>query len=282
MNDWLSGVQQLQARQENGILVTLAAVRGHAPREAGAKMLVSRAESWGTVGGGNLEATLLARARAMLKTQSSTPELLTLNLTPSAVQEYGRQCCGGQVTVLLEPLRALRPSLAIFGVGHVGLALARVLNTLPWTLHLIDSRAHQLVTERLQVLNGGAASLQVHHAPIPEMILPELPAGTRILIMTHDHAEDLALCDAALRRADLPLIGLIGSAVKWTHFQQKLLEVGHSPSALSRIVTPIGLPGIGGKTPEVIALSVAAQLQMHVEQQQQTAQELAEVAGETA
>ena len=125
------------------VLVTLATVRGHAPREAGAKMVVGLQGTYGSVGGGNLEATAVDRARQMLRLGRAEPELLTLRLTDRAPAEFGRQCCGGEVTLLLEVVQAARPAVAIFGVGHVGLALARILVTLDIELHLIDSREVQ-------------------------------------------------------------------------------------------------------------------------------------------
>jgi len=82
-----------------------------------------------------------------------------------------------------------------------------------------------------------------------------------VVIMTHDHAEDYALCDAALRlRQPLGGIGLIGSSVKWTRFQAQLAAAGHSPEIIARITCPIGQPGITGKDPAVIAVAVAAAL----------------------
>ncbi|CAM3819143.1 xanthine dehydrogenase accessory protein XdhC [Deinococcus frigens] len=269
--NWLSAVQHLTETSTPGVLVTVAAVRGHAPREAGAKMVVSADASWDSVGGGNLEATAAERARAMLNVSATTPELLTLRLTDGASNEHGRQCCGGEVTLLLEPLQTVRPHIAIFGVGHVGLELGRILSRLPLNLHLVDSRAAQLTSERLAPLMDGAARVEVHHSPIPEMTLHELSPGAHILILTHDHAEDAALCDAALRRPDLGFIGLIGSSVKWLRFQDQLRREGHGDVDLARITTPIGLPGMAGKTPAVIALSVAAQLVQRLEADQAAA-----------
>jgi xanthine dehydrogenase accessory factor len=79
--------------------------------------------------------------------------------------------------------------------------------------------------------------------------------------MTHDHAEDYALCDAVLRLPQpLGSIGLIGSAAKWTRFQAQLADAGHSPAAIGQIICPIGQPGIAGKDPAVIAVAVAAAL----------------------
>lgn len=257
--DWLASVLRLRATRQPGVIVTLAAVRGHAPQDGGAKMVVSAETSWGTVGGGNLEATALARSRAMIAAGTGAPELLTLALNDKAPVEFGVQCCGGEVTLLLEPIRVV-PAVAIFGIGHVGLELARILSRHDLELHLVDSRASMLGNERLVPLEGGAAGLHAHHAPVPEAVLGELPSGTHVLIMTHDHAEDVALCDSALRTPGLASIGLIGSSAKWSHFRQRLLAEGHAAEAVDRIVTPIGLPGIEAKEPAVIAVSVAAAL----------------------
>ena len=102
--------------------------------------------------------------------------------------------------------------------------------------------------------------MHTHHAVVPELALGELPAGCHVLLMTHDHAEDVALCDAALRCGHLGSIGLIGSSAKWRRFAKRLAEEGHNEAALARITTPIGLPEITGKEPATIAVSVAADL----------------------
>ncbi|MBZ9715033.1 xanthine dehydrogenase accessory protein XdhC [Deinococcus multiflagellatus] len=262
--NWREALNALHERGEAGVLVTVAAARGHTPREAGAKMLVGAGHTWDSVGGGNLEATAVARARALLAAGERAPELLTLRLTDRAPNEHGRQCCGGEVTLLLEPFLTARPAVAVFGAGHVGLELARLLSRLPLALHLIDSRAAQLAPERLAPLDGGAATLHVHHAPIPETVLADLPPGTHLRLLTHDHAEDAALLDAALRRPDWGSVGLIGSSAKWARFQGQLAALGHPPDALARVITPIGLPalmtGPARKHPAMIALAVAAEL----------------------
>jgi xanthine dehydrogenase accessory factor len=102
---------------------------------------------------------------------------------------------------------------------------------------------------------------------VPELVLGELPTGSHVLIMTHDHAEDAALCDAALRCGHLGSIGLIGSTVKWSRFARKLAAEGHDEAALARITTPIGLPDITGKQPATIAVSVAADLLRRLERE---------------
>jgi xanthine dehydrogenase accessory factor len=257
---WMRAVQHLRATRRPGVLVTLTAVRGHAPREAGAKMVVAADRTWGTVGGGNLEAVAVARARELLTEGAVAPELLPVTLSDKVRFQHAVQCCGGEVTMVLEPLPVV-PAVAVFGMGHVGLELARILARQDIELHLVDSRPEQLTPERLAVLDDAEAAVHVHHVPVlPELVLAELPPGAHVLVMTHDHAEDAALCDAALRTPHLGSIGLIGSAGKWARFRRKLAEEGHSPDAIARITTPIGLPGITAKDPSTIAVSVAAAL----------------------
>ena len=258
--DWLAAVERLRSRGEAGVLVTVAVVRGHSPREAGAKMVVSATDTWGSVGGGNLEATAIERARDMLGDPAAEPTMFTSRLSDKAPVGHGVQCCGGDVTLLLEPLAVL-PAVAIFGVGHVGLELARILARHPLELHLVDSRPEQLSAEVLAPLGDAVAGIHTHHVPVlPELVLGELPMGAHVLVMTHDHAEDAAIIDAALRTRHLGSIGLIGSSAKWSRFRAKLASEGHDEQAISRIITPIGIADLSGKDPATIAVSVAASL----------------------
>ena len=256
---WLRAVEILREQRRPGVLVTVAAVRGHAPRDAGAKMVVAADDAWGTIGGGNLEATALARARSMLEADTVEPVSLTVSLSDKAPSEHGQQCCGGEVSLLLEPLRVV-PAVAIFGVGHVGLELARILARHDIELHLVDSRTSALDPARLAVLADAVAHVHVHPSRVPEVVLGQVPSGTHVLVMTHDHAEDAALCDAALRCGHLGSIGLIGSSAKWARFEALLRREGHDHDAVSRIQSPIGLGSIAGKDPATVALSVAADL----------------------
>ena len=190
-------------------------------------MVVAADEVWGSVGGGNLEETAVARARELLAGAAGPPETMTMSLNDKARTEHGRQCCGGEVTLLLEPL-AVVPSVAIFGVGHVGLELARI---------LCPAR-HRAAPRRLPRRPAGrrAAGRASTTARRPctsttrrcrSWCSAQCPRGTHVLVLTHDHAEDFALCDAALRCAHLGSIGLIGSSAKWRRFRQGLPVEGH-------------------------------------------------------
>jgi len=92
----------------------------------------------------------------------------------------------------------------------------------------------------------------------------DLAPNSRVLIMSFSHAEDLDIVAACLLRIrqknDLPFVGLIGSATKWATFKRRLAERGFSEAECQHITCPIGVTGISGKEPEVIAVAVAAQL----------------------
>ena len=262
--DWLTALASLRAEGGPGVLVTVAEVRGHAPREPGAKMVVGLEQAWGSVGGGNLEETAVRRARELITAGVRTAEMLESRLSPHAHNDHGRQCCGGEVRLLLEPF-PVRPTLAIFGVGHVGFELARILSRLEIRLHLVDSRTEQLDELRLAEVTGGIADVAVHRAVLGALVLERLPAGAHVLVMTYDHAEDFALCDAALRLCAAESgrwgsLGLIGSSAKWATFRRNLLAEGHDAATVDTISCPIGRPEIAGKEPAVIAVSVAADL----------------------
>jgi xanthine dehydrogenase accessory factor len=266
MTTWWQAVASLRHDRQAGVLVTVTDVRGHTPREAGAKMVVAARRTWGSVGGGNLEAEAVRRARAMLESHGTTPESFASHLSDKAPIQpeeirHGVQCCGGEVSVLLEPLPVV-PSVAIFGVGHVGLELARVLARHDLDLHLVDSRPEHLDAAALGPLADAVAAVHVHPVPVlPELVLAELPPGTHVLVMTHDHAEDVALVDAAVRLDHLGPIGLIGSSAKWARFRSRLLADGHAEDVVDRVRTPIGLPGVTtSKDPAAIAVAVAADL----------------------
>jgi xanthine dehydrogenase accessory factor len=256
---WLAALSHLRAERRAGVLVTVTDSRGHAPRDAGAKLVVAADETWGSVGGGNLEETAIARARELIDSGAVSPLTMTMSLNDKARTEHGQQCCGGEVTLVLEP-QPVVPAVAIFGLGHVGLELARILSRHDVELHLADSRAAQVADDALAVLAGGPATIHAHHAPLPEVVLGQVPTGSHVLVMTHDHAEDFALCDAALRCGHLASVGLIGSAAKWRRFEKGLRVEGHAESEIARIRCPIGAGAPTGKEPASIALAVAVEV----------------------
>lgn len=262
--DWLTALTELRVRGEGAVLATLATVRGHSPREPGAKIVISGDRLWGTIGGGNFEATVINRARTLIKENTPDTELVSFSLNEHAHNDHGVQCCGGEVTVLLEPFPA-RPTIAIFGLGHVGYETALLLSRHEVILVLVDSRADILTEERLRPLTSGSATIDARSTPAPEQIIATLPKSATILVLTHDHAEDLILCDTALRAERTGYTGLIGSRAKWQRFRKKLRELGHADDAIATITSPIGDQRIRSKKPASIAVAVAVDLLSQLE-----------------
>ena len=266
---WIEAVRQLRELGTPGVLATVTTVRGHAPRSGGTKMVISAEDTWATIGGGNVEAETIDRARTLLagvasgELAYSATEQFTNRLNSHASTVYGRQCCGGEISILLEVLPA-PPTIAIAGMGHVGFEVARILSRLDVRLVLVDSRRHQLDPLRLEELAQGQAVISAVHRVMPETVMERLPAGSQLLIMTHDHAEDYALCDAGLRFGDqLGGIAMIGSTAKWSRFTRLLSEAGHQPETIGGIRCPVGLTGGFGsqsKEPALIAVAIVAEL----------------------
>lgn len=253
---------------EPAVLVSVRATQGSAPREAGTWMAVFATRVLGTVGGGHLEHEAIAMARAALAGSALEPER-RFALGPSL-----GQCCGGVMHLAFERIEpsgvaalrdrlcaeqdARRMPVALFGGGHVGRAIVRALEPLPVRVHWIDSRDEIFPT-------GLPPHVITEHSAPVEAAVRDLAAGSRVLVMSFSHAEDLEVVAACLKRlrqrgGDLPFIGLIGSKSKWATFRHRLEARGFTAAEIAQVTCPIGVPGVVGKEPEVIAAAVAAQL----------------------
>ena len=248
---------------EDAILITVQAARGSVPREKGTWMAVFGQGSVGTIGGGHLEFSAMAEARQRLL-QSVGEPVLRYALGPAL-----GQCCGGEVHLRFERVSAAdiaalparlavtRYPVALFGGGHVGHALVRVLARLPLQVSWIDSRDEIFPADL-------PPHISCEHSDPVQAAVSALVSGSRVLIMSFSHAQDLDVVAACLTRqrqqADLPYVGLIGSQTKWATFRHRLEARGFTPQELAHVTCPIGVPGISGKEPEVIAVAVAAQI----------------------
>lgn len=252
-----------QLAVQDAVLVTVHATQGSVPREHGAWMVVFGGRVVGTIGGGHLELQAIEEARRRLSSPDGEP-VLRFALGPSL-----GQCCGGVVHLRFEklsradavslPQRLQQGStpLALFGGGHVGRAIVNVLGTLPFAVAWIDSR-DEIFPEQVP------DNVRCEHSDPVQAAVVDLAPGSRVLVMSFSHAEDLDVVAACLKRlrerGDLPYVGLIGSRTKWATFRHRLQERGFGAEELAQVTCPIGIPGIRGKEPEVIAVSVAAQL----------------------
>jgi len=159
---------------------------------------------------------------------------------------------------LTESLDEPLPSVWLYGAGHVGQALSRVLATLPLRTAWIDSRGDLLPDDP----NG---SLDIRTAARPELTLPDAPPQTHFIVMTHDHTLDYTLCRLVLERGDFASLGVIGSKSKAARFRSRLARDGLTPERIAQLRCPIGIDGLKSKLPAVIAVAVAAQLMQAIE-----------------
>ncbi|KAF0128746.1 MAG: xanthine dehydrogenase accessory factor, partial [Xanthobacteraceae bacterium] len=150
----------------------------------------------------------------------------------------------------IESFGTHRPTIGLFGAGHVGRAVVLALAPLPFSVVWHDSREGafpKAVPANVTLMRGD-----------PAESLARLPDGAQILVMTHSHAEDLAIVAAALSPARFAHVGLIGSQTKRARFVKRLAALGLAEAA-SQLRCPIGIGGLSGKEPAVIAASVAAE-----------------------
>ncbi|MDT7837065.1 xanthine dehydrogenase accessory protein XdhC [Aquabacterium sp. OR-4] len=233
--------------------------RGSVPREAGTRMLVAADAVAGTIGGGHLEWQAIQQARVRLRLGEPAAER-DIALGPTL-----GQCCGGALTLRDGPLDAAALAawplpvplftLQLYGAGHVGRAIVALLAGIDCRVMWIDERDEAFPAE-------AALPPHIEHLCV-EPAAAEVQAaapGSLALIMTHSHELDLAICAAALRSDDLAWVGLIGSATKRARFERRLLDRGVAPERVAALACPIGVPGVTGKQPEVVAVAVVAQL----------------------
>lgn len=265
---WLESLQRLTP-VDKAVLISVIATKGSVPRPAGTRMLVTASTQHDTIGGGHLEWKAIACARLWLA-EADNPAEPQRELELALGASLG-QCCGGAVRLRLERVdywnaatlqdklrayqdeRAHLPHLYLFGAGHVGQALVNILQHTPCRITWVDERDH-LFPDNLP------AHVHCEATDTPEAVIAAAEPGADFLVMTHHHGLDLMLSGHILQRPDTAWFGLIGSKTKRARFEHRLREQGIRRERLQEMCCPIGIAGISGKEPGVIAVAVAAQL----------------------
>ena len=213
------------------------------PFDGQARLLVRAGEAWGTLGDATLDARAVEAARTMLARGERDAAVVAV---------------GDGFAALFEQLQPSDFNVVLFGAGHVGRALVRVLGPVPCRVTWVDSRAGEFpaeVPDNVRIVRTDAPAAEVAAAG----------AGSYFLVMTHSHALDFEVVEAVLRRGDFAYCGMIGSQTKRRTFENGLAKRGAGAGLLARLTCPIGIPGIKGKEPGAIAVAAAAQLLEHRE-----------------
>ncbi|MFK4818665.1 xanthine dehydrogenase accessory protein XdhC [Ochrobactrum quorumnocens] len=248
-------------KRSDSVLIEVTDVRGSAPRDAGAWMLVARDMIFRTIGGGQLEYMAIDHARKILL--GGRDSSMDVPLGP----EIG-QCCGGRVGLsfrrvnrgLAEELIAkvdaeisTRPHVYVFGAGHVGDALAYSLSLTPVRVILVDTREAELMAV-------DAPGVETCLAALPEQVVRSAPPSSAFIVLTHDHALDFLIVAEALQRGDAVYVGMIGSKTKKATFKTWLKrEIGRD-DLFNNLICPVGGTVVKDKRPEVIAALAAAEI----------------------
>ena len=208
---------------------------------AGGRIVVTADDVRGSLGDVALDSAAIAAARARLRSGSEGA---------SVVAREGDTAH----PLLVHVERAAAFPVLVFGNGHVGRALVDVLGVVPAQVRWIDSREADFPARV-------PANVEVVATDAPEAFVVDAPRGAYVVVMTHSHALDFALVEAALARDDWRYLGLIGSLSKRRQFERRLAAHRLAADALARVRCPIGTSiGVKGKHPGAIAIAVAAEL----------------------
>ena len=259
MQDYIAFLREAKQRNETAIVITVSATKGSVPRDTGTRMFVTASKVFGTIGGGHLEFKAIDIARNMiLASGARAMHRFVLGATLG-------QCCGGVMNLAFEAvaeetermdsvaLPAPDFHLMLFGAGHVGRAVVKVLSELSCAVTWVDSREGEFPKDI-------PANVQCVCTDAPECEVDLPGAGSYFLVMTHSHALDQTLSERIFKRADFAYFGLIGSVSKRRQFERRLLQRGIPHAQLATMNCPVGVAGIDGKEPATIAIAVAAEI----------------------
>ena len=244
------------------IKAKLISTEGSVPRDAGTFMLITSKYLFGSIGGGQLEYSVIQKAKKFLNEKEMiNNEIINIPLGPAI-----GQCCGGYAQVKITKydngLQSLKneklkinklDNLYIFGAGHVGQELSSKSVDLDFNVHLIDSR-----NEYLKIQNE--KEIIPIFTTFPWMIVKNLPKKSYYIVLTHSHDYDFKIINEILNLNTFQFIGLIGSKTKGKRFSNRLVKLGHNQYLINKIECPIGLKNITSKKPGEIAISIIARL----------------------
>ncbi len=245
MWDWIGKLDELRRQDQLAVLVTVIKSSGSTPRKHGAKMIVlPDGTFFGTVGGGVPEFYALEDARKCFDSlQGSTS---TIPLQPRG--EF--PACGGTMELYMEVINN-NPCLYLFGAGHIGQSLCRVLEGTPFRIHLVD--------ERDEWINSSAIPPSVirHQCRWTDFIQKAnwCDKRTFVTILTFNGSVDQQVLEEVLPHP-ARFVGMIGSKSKWAGVQKNLEGKGLD---LALVRCPVGHNN-GGNSPQEIAISIASQL----------------------
>jgi len=249
MLNWIELLNDFKEKHEPVALVTVTKCLGSTPCMVSSRMIVTKDKTvFGTIGGGKLEFIAIDEAIIAINENRIIESIYTLG------PEF-EQCCGGKVEFIIEPMNQ-SPELFLFGAGHIGYEIAKILVDTPFKVNLIDSRENWFSNLDIDKSISLVQVKQNDFKTYRDIV--KWGKNCYVLVLTHDHSIDFEIIAMALQN-ETKLLGLIGSKTKRVRFNNMLIKEMNIEEGMSNVVCPIGLQ-VGGDTPKEIAISVAAQL----------------------
>jgi xanthine dehydrogenase accessory factor len=245
----LKELLQAQEQGEPVVLATVIRARGSVPRHSGAKMLIyDDGRISGTIGGGEMEARVVAEALACMA--AGETRIVPYSLVDPKRGDPG--VCGGEVEIYLEPYGP-PATLLVIGCGHVGKAVAELGHWLGYRVVVNDDRRELASPEHIldaDVYMPGSVSDMLSQMRVH--------GNTFITVLTRNVLLDREILPL-LAETEAPYIGVIGSQRRWRETKELLLADGMTQEALERFHSPIGLE-LHAESPEEIAVSILSEI----------------------
>lgn len=257
MVDIYQKINEYRQKGKDLVLVTVTEKEGMGPADVGKKMLVSEdGEAFGTVGGGAIEFYAREKAKVVVKERKSFTEKYLLCGREVFVDEKEvvlPMACGGKATLFYEFVGP-KQYVYIFGAGHCGAALAKVLKPLGFHITIIDER--QVVIDQLD----DSADTKVTSGFVDYIEKNGLRDNAYIVVCTPSHTNDYHVLNKILEKKYQPAyFGMLCSKRKIAEYLEKAYETFGKDIDLTNFYSPIGL-NIGGNSPEEIAISISAEI----------------------
>ncbi|MBI4944863.1 MAG: XdhC family protein [Bacteroidetes bacterium] len=246
MKNIFEKIIEIQKGGKEAVICTIVNTKGSTPRKVGAKMIVyADGKIFGTIGGGDLEKTVIENAVNLFETKQ--PKLFRHDLL-----HQHSMCCGGTVEIYIEPIMK-KNKLYIFGAGHTGQSLAKLAKDFDFETVLIDDRKEYVDDCKSKEINK-------MNLPFGEALkLLPFDEQTYICIMTYSHPVDRDILAFCVKKP-FAYLGMIGSQRK-VEVTKKMFSEGLniSEEELDKIDMPMGID-IDAEGPEEIALSILGKL----------------------
>ncbi len=235
------------------VLCTVVEKIGSAPRDKGAKLLVTRDRVLGTLGGGDFERLVVKHAQEALREGNSRLIKYTFHEkeTPGAVKTG--HFCGGEVSVFLDVLNPSR-RIILIGSGHISHAISEFAKLLGFKILIVDDNPETAMKERFPLAD------EIRVGDLVEMLIEIDPRKEDFILIAHGDTEKEYRVLSKLTEYRVRYIGILGSKKKGINMLRRLKEEGYNLSNLSEVLhVPVGI-NIGSDTPEEIAVSIVAEI----------------------